>query len=171
MIFSSVSDFVKTLIDRKSPMIQSFSIFNGNNFPESYLSKVFTLSSNLSYVAAPGTARHCYVETVTLRLARSQQNIVTERRCGPATPYRNAFILCRNIGPPQYLRPSALLQFAIIFTGIHTSAFGLGTMVYIGLEFGSWFEIPWDSPCYQVRSLDMCKYFSKYSNIFRLCEE
>ena len=62
-------------------MIQSFSIFNGNNFPESYLSKVFTLSSNLSYVAAPGTARHCYVETVTLRLARSQQNIVTERRC------------------------------------------------------------------------------------------
>ena len=30
------------------------------------------------------------------------------------------------------------------------SAFGLGTMVYIGLEFGSWFEIPWDSPCYQV---------------------
>ena len=81
MIFSSVSDFVKTLIDRKSPMIQSFSIFNGNNFPESYLSKVFTLSSNLSYIAAPGTARHCYVETVTLRLARSQQNIVTERRC------------------------------------------------------------------------------------------
>ena len=62
-------------------MIQSFSIFNGNNFPESYLSKVFTLSSNLSYVAAPGTARHCYVETVTLRLARSQQNIITERRC------------------------------------------------------------------------------------------
>ena len=81
LIFSSVSDFVKTPIDRKSPMIQSFSIFNGNNFPESYLSKVFTLSSNLSYVAAPGTARHCYVETVTLRLARSQQNIVTERRC------------------------------------------------------------------------------------------
>ena len=30
------------------------------------------------------------------------------------------------------------------------SAFGLGTMVYVGLEFGSWFEIPWDSPCYQV---------------------
>ena len=28
MIFSSVSDFVKTPIDRKSPMIQSFSIFN-----------------------------------------------------------------------------------------------------------------------------------------------
>ena len=23
-------------------------------------------------------------------------------------------------------------------------------MVYIGLEFGSWFEVPWNSPCYQV---------------------
>ena len=23
-------------------------------------------------------------------------------------------------------------------------------MVYIGLEFGSWFEVPWDSPCYQA---------------------
>ena len=67
-------------------MIQSFSIFNSNNFPESYLSKVFTLSSHLSYVAAPGTARHCYVETVTLRLARSQQNIVTERRCARQVP-------------------------------------------------------------------------------------
>ena len=65
LIFSSVSDFLKTLIDRKSPMIQSFGIFNGNNFPESFLSRVFPLSSNLSYVGAPGTARHCYVETVT----------------------------------------------------------------------------------------------------------
>ena len=46
-------------------MIQSFGIFNGNNFLESFLSRVFQLSSNLSYVAAPGTAWHCYVETVT----------------------------------------------------------------------------------------------------------
>ena len=96
MIFSSVSDFVKTLIDRKSPMIQSFSIFNGNNFPESYLSKVFTLSSNLSYVAAPGTARHCYVETVTLRLARSQQNIVTERRCEGSQTLMQTFTLTKR---------------------------------------------------------------------------
>ena len=33
---------------------------------------------------------------------------------------------------------------------VNFSAFGLGTMVYIGLEFGSWFEVPWDSPCYQA---------------------
>ena len=30
------------------------------------------------------------------------------------------------------------------------SAFGLGTMIYNGLELGSFFEIPWTSPCYQV---------------------
>jgi hypothetical protein len=32
----------------------------------------------------------------------------------------------------------------------NNAGFGLGSMVYIGIEFGSWFEIPWDSPCYQV---------------------
>ncbi|XP_040571544.1 uncharacterized protein [Lepeophtheirus salmonis] len=29
-------------------------------------------------------------------------------------------------------------------------AFGLGTMIYNGLELGIFFEIPWNSPCYQV---------------------
>ena len=30
------------------------------------------------------------------------------------------------------------------------AAFGLGTMIYNGLELGTFFEIPWNSPCYQV---------------------
>ena len=30
------------------------------------------------------------------------------------------------------------------------AAFGLGSMVYNGMELGSFFEIPWNSPCYQV---------------------
>jgi hypothetical protein len=30
------------------------------------------------------------------------------------------------------------------------SGFGLGTMIYNGLELGTFFEIPWNSPCYQV---------------------
>jgi len=30
------------------------------------------------------------------------------------------------------------------------AVFGLGTMIYNGLELGSFFEIPWKSPCYQV---------------------
>jgi len=29
-------------------------------------------------------------------------------------------------------------------------AFGLGTMVYNGLEFGAFFEVPPMSPCYQI---------------------
>lgn len=30
------------------------------------------------------------------------------------------------------------------------TAFGLGTMIYTGLEFGSFFEIPFTSPCHQI---------------------
>lgn len=29
-------------------------------------------------------------------------------------------------------------------------AFGLGTMVYNGLEFGTFFEVPPTSPCYHI---------------------
>ena len=32
----------------------------------------------------------------------------------------------------------------------NSTAFGLGTMIYNGLELGTFFEIPWNSPCYQV---------------------
>jgi hypothetical protein len=32
----------------------------------------------------------------------------------------------------------------------HVSAFGLGTMIYNGLECGAFFEIPFTSPCYQI---------------------
>ncbi|KAJ8870738.1 hypothetical protein PR048_027037 [Dryococelus australis] len=30
------------------------------------------------------------------------------------------------------------------------AAFGLGTMIYNGLECGAFFEVPFDSPCYQI---------------------
>lgn len=30
------------------------------------------------------------------------------------------------------------------------TAFGLGTMIYTGLEIGSFFEIPFDSPCHEI---------------------
>ncbi|KAG8187335.1 hypothetical protein JTE90_011697 [Oedothorax gibbosus] len=37
-----------------------------------------------------------------------------------------------------------------LFLRIGAIAFGLGTMVYNGLEFGSFFEIPSSSPCYSI---------------------
>ncbi|KAI1307257.1 Proton channel OTOP1 [Halotydeus destructor] len=37
-----------------------------------------------------------------------------------------------------------------IFLRIGAIGFGLGTMIYNGLEFGSYFEIPYTSPCYSV---------------------
>lgn len=33
---------------------------------------------------------------------------------------------------------------------IHYTAFGLGTMIYTGLELGAFFEIPFTSPCHQI---------------------
>ncbi|CAG9863219.1 unnamed protein product [Phyllotreta striolata] len=36
------------------------------------------------------------------------------------------------------------------FLRIGAIAFGLGTMIYIGLEFGLFFEIPFNSPCYMI---------------------
>ena len=33
---------------------------------------------------------------------------------------------------------------------LFSTAFGLGCMIYCGMELGSFFEIPWNSPCYQV---------------------
>ena len=37
-----------------------------------------------------------------------------------------------------------------LFAFVFFAAFGLGTMIYNGLELGTFFEIPWTSPCYQV---------------------
>ncbi|KAK7871315.1 hypothetical protein R5R35_007585 [Gryllus longicercus] len=36
------------------------------------------------------------------------------------------------------------------FLRVGAIAFGLGTMIYNGLECGAFFEIPFDSPCYQI---------------------
>ncbi|XP_017772758.1 PREDICTED: uncharacterized protein LOC108559895 isoform X2 [Nicrophorus vespilloides] len=36
------------------------------------------------------------------------------------------------------------------FLRIGAIAFGLGTMIYNGLEFGSFFEVPFTSPCYMI---------------------
>ncbi|XP_051860457.1 proton channel OtopLc isoform X6 [Drosophila albomicans] len=36
------------------------------------------------------------------------------------------------------------------FLRVGAIAFGLGAMIYIGLEFGSFFEIPFDSPCHHI---------------------
>lgn len=39
---------------------------------------------------------------------------------------------------------------ASIFLRIGSVVFGLGVMIYNGLEFGAYFEIPYESPCYSV---------------------
>lgn len=39
---------------------------------------------------------------------------------------------------------------ASIFLRIGGIVFGLGVMIYNGLEFGAYFEIPHSSPCYSI---------------------
>lgn len=41
-------------------------------------------------------------------------------------------------------------QFQLILYYFCSSAFGLGTMIYVGLEIGAFFEIPFTSPCHQI---------------------
>ncbi|RWS09900.1 uncharacterized protein B4U79_05452 [Dinothrombium tinctorium] len=36
------------------------------------------------------------------------------------------------------------------FARIGALGFGLGTMIYNGMEFGTYFEIPYSSPCYSL---------------------
>lgn len=40
--------------------------------------------------------------------------------------------------------------FPVLLSSSPRLAFGLGAMIYIGLEFGSFFEIPFDSPCHHI---------------------
>ena len=59
----------------------------------------------------------------------------------------------------------------IIFSSMQTlqfSAFGLGTMVYVGLEFGSWFEIP-GTPRAIRTVLEMCQREKSQKSIIPGC--
>lgn len=51
-----------------------------------------------------------------------------------------------------------------IFLRIGAVGFGLGTMIYNGLEFGSYFEIPYESPCYSI----LLGKFNPFISVFTL---
>ena len=59
-----------------------------------------------------------------------------------------------NTGLHRTVPKIIITEFINMFQFIHKkfifAAFGLGTMIYNGLELGTFFEIPWNSPCYQV---------------------
>lgn len=48
----------------------------------------------------------------------------------------------------------SIVRFSLLILSIAmrccSLAFGLGTMIYNGLEFGAFFEVPPTSPCYQI---------------------
>ncbi|CAG5009785.1 unnamed protein product [Parnassius apollo] len=68
-----------------------------------------------------------------------QQQDVVELEAGPvARPMRR-----RKTSQNDHSHGSFFLRIGAI-------AFGLGTMIYNGLEFGTFFELPLDSPCYLI---------------------
>ncbi|XP_013138594.1 PREDICTED: uncharacterized protein LOC106103392 isoform X1 [Papilio polytes] len=71
--------------------------------------------------------------------ASDQQQDVVELEAGPvARPMRR-----RKTSQNDHSHGSFFLRIGAI-------AFGLGTMIYNGLEFGTFFELPLDSPCYLI---------------------
>ncbi|XP_068627620.1 proton channel OtopLc isoform X4 [Battus philenor] len=71
--------------------------------------------------------------------ASDQQQDVVELEAGPvARPIRR-----RKTSQNDHSHGSFFLRIGAI-------AFGLGTMIYNGLEFGTFFELPFDSPCYLI---------------------
>ncbi|XP_041972635.1 proton channel OtopLc-like isoform X2 [Aricia agestis] len=71
--------------------------------------------------------------------ASEQQQDVVELEAGPvARPNRR-----RKTSQNDHSHGSFFLRIGAI-------AFGLGTMIYNGLEFGTFFELPLDSPCYLI---------------------
>ncbi|KAM3968231.1 LOW QUALITY PROTEIN: uncharacterized protein ACR2FA_006922 [Aphomia sociella] len=71
--------------------------------------------------------------------ASEQQQDIVEMEAGPvARPVRR-----RKTSQNDHSHGSFFLRIGAI-------AFGLGTMIYNGLEFGTFFELPLDSPCYLI---------------------
>ncbi|XP_047989012.1 proton channel OtopLc isoform X8 [Leguminivora glycinivorella] len=71
--------------------------------------------------------------------ASDQQQDIVEMEAGPvARPVRR-----RKTSQNEHSHGSFFLRIGAI-------AFGLGTMIYNGLEFGTFFELPLESPCYLI---------------------
>ncbi|CRK93108.1 CLUMA_CG006518, isoform C [Clunio marinus] len=54
------------------------------------------------------------------------------------------------VSPRQRKRKTTQDAHGSFFLRVGAIAFGLGSLIYIGLEFGSFFEVPFDSPCHQI---------------------
>lgn len=97
----------------------------------------------------PGGAYKCPKKiTILENLRRSVAD-----KGGPQSPPKGLDAAAHGAVPPR-LKKQRISEndrsHGSLFLRIGAIAFGLGTMVYNGLEFGSFFEIPPTSPCYSV---------------------
>ncbi|XP_023031032.1 proton channel OtopLc isoform X1 [Drosophila willistoni] len=75
-------------------------------------------------------------------------------KAGAAAAYQEAPVDAEVAVTPKNVRKRKTthsdLTHGSFFLRVGAIAFGLGAMIYIGLEFGSFFEIPFDSPCHHI---------------------
>ncbi|TRY73432.1 hypothetical protein TCAL_01516 [Tigriopus californicus] len=64
------------------------------------------------------------------------------------SPIREKLATLRR--PKKYKTSENDFSHGSFFLRVGGIAFGLGCMIYNGMELGNFFEIPWNSPCYQV---------------------
>ncbi|XP_046802594.1 proton channel OtopLc isoform X9 [Lucilia cuprina] len=73
---------------------------------------------------------------------------------GKPSPYQDSQVEAEVAVTPKNVRKRKTthsdLTHGSFFLRVGAIAFGLGAMIYIGLEFGSFFEIPFDSPCHHI---------------------
>ncbi|XP_059224353.1 proton channel OtopLc isoform X16 [Stomoxys calcitrans] len=75
-------------------------------------------------------------------------------KSGKPSPYQDTQVDAEVAVTPKNTRKRKTthsdLTHGSFFLRVGAIAFGLGAMIYIGLEFGSFFEIPFDSPCHHI---------------------
>lgn len=73
---------------------------------------------------------------------------------GKPSPYQDSQVDAEVAVTPKNVRKRKTTHsdptHGSFFLRVGAIAFGLGAMIYIGLEFGSFFEIPFDSPCHHI---------------------
>ncbi|XP_055844387.1 proton channel OtopLc isoform X6 [Episyrphus balteatus] len=73
---------------------------------------------------------------------------------GKPSPYQDAQAEVEAAVTPKNVRKRKTTHsdptHGSFFLRVGAIAFGLGAMIYIGLEFGSFFEIPFESPCHHI---------------------
>lgn len=114
----------------------------------------FNLSLYLTFFILNCLLATCRTLRLMLRLLQPQRRTCASAKLLTAIPHTAAFSFAwvPSVGELTLSIEIKIIisSFKRISFNLIVLAFGLGAMIYIGLEFGSFFEIPFDSPCHHI---------------------